>query len=250
MQPYLTLVRRELGAYFVSPTGYVIIAGVQLVLGMSFAMMLSALNGKPFDMPVTEKFYNIGFFWVILLLAAPVITMRTFALEKFSGTYETLMTTPVSDWQVVLAKYTGALAFYLVAWAPVVAYPYLLRYYAVDVPPVDPGTIGSTLLGIFLFGSFYMAMGCFASSLTRAQIVAAMIAFAIGMATFLLSLVPLLVTPKADWQSKLLAHISMIEHMRDFTRGVVDTRHVIYYVSLTMLFLFLTAKVVEGRRWK
>jgi len=250
MQPYLTLVRRELGAYFVSPTGYIIIAGVQLLLGLSFALVLQALNGVPSDMPVTQKFHETGLFWLILLLATPVITMRTFALEKFSGTYETLMTTPVSDLQVVLAKFTGALAFFLLAWSPVMAYPYLLHHYAADFPPVDPHVVASTFLGIALFGSVYMALGCFASALTRAQIIAAMNTFAFGLGLFLLSYLSSVFKPRPGWQTKLFDLASMIEHMREFSRGVVDTRHVIYYVSLTVFFLFLTLKVVESRRWK
>ncbi|GDY21011.1 ABC transporter permease [Verrucomicrobiota bacterium] len=250
MQPYLTLVRRELTGYFNSFLGYVIIASFQLLLGLSFVLLLKSADGKPMDTPVTETFFMTGFFWLILLLGAPVITMRTFALEKFSGTFETLMTTPVSDVQVVLAKFTGSLVFYLLAWLPALAYPYLLRYNSINLPPIDPGTIVSTFLGIFLFGAFYLAMGCFASSLTRAQVVAAMITFALGLGLFLLSFLSVIVPATPGWQSKLYAHISMVDHMRDFTRGMVDTRFVVFYLSLTLIFLFLTLKVVESRRWK
>jgi ABC-2 type transport system permease protein len=251
MQAYLTLVRREVSAYFLSFTGYVIVAGLQLLLGWSLVIMLQTLaEMKTFDVPVTEAFYNNGLFWLILLLTAPLITMRSFAMEKFSGTYETLMTAPVSDLQVVLAKFTGAVLFYLAAWLPLLAYPYLLRQYSVDLPAVDHGTVASTLLGLFLFGALYMALGCFASSLTRSQVVAAMNGFALGLGLFLLSFLSLLLPPKPGWQSKLFAHVSMIEHMRDFSRGVVDTRHVVFYASLTVFFLFLTLKVVESRRWK
>src|SRR5205085_11098548 len=139
-----------------------------------------------------------------------------------------LMAAPVSDLPVLLAKFPGALVFYLVAWWPVVVYRYLLQHYSIDLPAVDPGVVGSTFLGMFLFGSFYMSLGCLASSLTRAQMVAAMNAFALGMGLFLLSLLPLVVAPRPGWQAKFFAHISMIEHMRDFTRGVVDTQHVIF----------------------
>jgi ABC-2 type transport system permease protein len=212
--------------------------------------MLVALNGHESDMPVTEKFLQTGLFWVILLLAAPVITMRTFALEKFSGTYETLMTAPVSDLQVVMAKFCGALLFFIVAWVPIMAHPYLLRHFAGDLPPIDAGTVVSSFIGLVLVGGFYMAMGCFASSLTRVQLVAAMNAFAMGIALFLVSLLPFVIQPTTSWQTKFFSHISMIEHMRDFTHGIVDTRQVIFYLSLTALFLFLTVKVVESRRWK
>ena len=250
MQPYLTLVRRELSGYFNSFLGYVIIASFQLLLGLSFVLLLRDADGRPMDTPVTEKFFISGFFWLILLLGAPLITMRTFALEKFSGTFETLMTAPVSDLQVVMAKFTGALFFYLLAWLPALAYPYLLRYNSIDLPPIDPGTIASTFLGILLFGAFYLSLGCFASSLTKAQVVAAMITFALGLGLFLLSFLSKIVPTTPGWQSKLFAHISMVDHMVDFTRGLVDTRFVIFYLSLTVTFLFLTLKVVESRRWK
>ena len=116
MRVYLTLVRRELGSYFASLTGYLIIAAVLLLLGLGFVDMLAKLNADPTHATVTEMFFVTFCFWIILLLTAPVMTMRTFALEKFSGTYETLMTAPVGDLAVVLAKFTGALLFYMLTW--------------------------------------------------------------------------------------------------------------------------------------
>lgn len=250
MQPFLTLVRRELGGCYVSLIGYVIVAAVQFLLGLSFIVVLRALVNKPFDIPVTEAFFNNGLFWLVMLLAPPIITMRTFAHEKFSGTYETLMTTPVGDVQVVLAKFTGALFFFMSAWLPLLAYPFLLKRFSVDLSVVDQGAVGGTFIGIFLFGALYISLGCFASALTRSQIVAAMNAFVIGLGLFLLSYLTFIIPPNPGWQSVVLHHVSMIEHMKDFTRGIVDTRQVVFYVSLTSLFLFLTLKVVESRRWR
>src|SRR5690606_8597382 len=114
------------------------------------------------------------YFWVILLLTTPVITMRTFALEKFSGTFETLMTTPVKDSVVVLAKFTGSMLFYLCAWLPLILYMLLVqRYTKGPAALLDWATVGSTFLGIVLIGAVYVAMGCFASALTRSQLMAA-----------------------------------------------------------------------------
>ncbi|MEW6303196.1 MAG: ABC transporter permease [Verrucomicrobiota bacterium] len=250
MQAYLTLVRRELGSYFISLTGYVVIAGVLLLMGASLVLLLESLNGQPVDVPVMELFYETQFFWLILLLATPLITMRSFAHEKFAGTYETLMTTPVSDAQVVLAKFTGTMVFYLLAWVPLLTYPALLRHYSTDPLAVDAGPVGSTFLGIFLLGMLYIAMGCFASSLTRSQILAATNAFALGICLFMASFLTRILPLREGWQTKALTHISIIEHMRDFVRGIVDTRHIVFYVSLTAFFLFLTLKVVEARRWR
>jgi ABC-2 type transport system permease protein len=250
MQAYLTLVRREVGSYFLSLTGYVIIASVLLLLGFSFTDMLVKLNATPTYLPLTELFYSTPYFWVILLLTAPVITMRSFALEKFSGTYETLMTAPLSDLQVVLAKFTGALAFYLLTWLPLLGCLVVVRSYGGEPTLLDPRTTLTTYLGILLVGGVYMALGCFASALTRSQIIAATNAFALGLTLFLLSLRSLVPAPPADWGAQVFAHIALSEHMEDFVRGIVDTRHVVFYLSLTALFLYLTLKVVELRRWK
>ena len=252
MRTFLTLVRRELGSFFVSLTGYVIIASVLLLLGFSFTGMLAALNDDPRGVvaPVTELFYSTFYFWLILLLTAPVITMRSFAFEKWSGTYETLMTTPVSDRQVVLAKFTGALLFYLLTWLPLLGCIAVVRYFTREPTLLEPWTTASTYLGILLIGCLYMSIGCFASALTRSQIIAAMNSFVIGLGLFLLSMRSLVPTPAADWAAKVFSYMSLSEHMEDFARGFVDTRHVVFYLSLTLVFLFLTLKAVESRRWK
>jgi ABC-2 type transport system permease protein len=250
MRVYVTLVRRELGAYFASLTGYVIIAAVLLLLGLGFIDLLAKLNTEPSHAPVTEVFFVTLYFWIILLLTAPVMTMRTFALEKFSGTYETLMTAPVGDLAVVLAKFTGALLFYLITWLPFLGYLLIVHRFATGTFQFDPYVLASTFLGLTLIGALYMALGCFASALTNNQIVAAMLSYALGLALFVLSLRALLPVPGGGWAMKLFEHISMSEHMEDFARGVIDTRPITFYLSLTVLFLFLTLKVVESRRWR
>jgi ABC-2 type transport system permease protein len=111
MQAYLALTRRELAGYFMSLTGYLIMAAAMFLMGFSFVVLLVKLRQDPTPMPLTELFYITPFFWLILLLSVPVITMRLFAQEKASGTFETLMTTPVSDLHVVLAKFSAALFF-------------------------------------------------------------------------------------------------------------------------------------------
>ena len=252
MRVWWTLVRRELGSYFISWTGYVVIAVVLFLFGISFSMLLHVLNGTETDKPLTEMLYEklAIFLWLILLLASPVITMRTFAHEKFSGTFETLMTTPVSDLQVVLAKFFGALGFYLLMWSPLVLCLFIVRHFTNDPSTVDPGTLGSTFLGIMLLGGVYMAIGCFASALTRSQIVAAMIALALGITLYLLSFISTVLSGQESWALKVFTHIDLMEHMRDFARGVVDVRPLVFYLSTTVLFLFLTLKSVESRRWK
>src|SRR5688572_11533736 len=129
MQVFWTLFRRELAGFFQSMTGFVIIAATLLMLGVSFMDVISKLNNDSSDVPLSEFFYSTYYFWLILLLTTPVITMRTFAAEKLSGTYETLMTAPVSELQVVLAKFAGAMAFYAFIWLPSIAYMLFLHRY-------------------------------------------------------------------------------------------------------------------------
>jgi ABC-2 type transport system permease protein len=250
MQAYLTLVRRELGAFFVSLTGYVVIASVLLLLGLSFTDLMEKLSVSPNRAPLTEIFYSTYYFWYILLLTAPVITMRSFAFEKLSGTYETLMTAPVSDLQVVLAKFSGALLFYALTWLPLTGCILVLRYYTNEPTVLDWRSLTSTYLGLLLIGALYMAMGCFASALTRSQILAAMNSFVLGLALFLLSLPSLVPAPPVDWAAQVRDYICLSDHMEGFVRGVVDTRHLVFYFTLTGFFLFLTLKAVESRRWK
>lgn len=250
MQAYLTLVRRELGCYLLSLNGYVIIASVLLLLGLGFVDMLVKLNGEWADSPLTEWFFRSLYFWLILLMTTPVITMRSFAQEKASGTYETLMTAPVSDLEVVLAKFTGALVFYWLTWLPLLGCIVILRYYTGESVLLDPRQAASTYLGLTLVGSLYMAMGCFASALTRSQILAAIMSFVLGLALFIVGLRSLVASPANDWTDRFFAYLSLIEHVEEFSRGIVDTRYLVFYGSLTVFFLFLTLKVVESRRWK
>jgi len=250
MQIFLTLMRRELAAFFVSITGYIIIAAVTFLIGLSFVVLMTNLGSDPSPMPVTELFYRTYYFWLIVLLATPVITMRLFALEKFSGTFETLMTTPVGDFQVVAAKFTAAAIFYTIMWMPMLPCLFVVRHFTNQPGTLDMGTIGGMYLGVFLVGCLFLSLGCFASALTRSQMAAAMISFALGVSLFSLGFLAEAVSAATQWKTQVLSRFGLFQQMNDFARGVVDTRTVIFYSSLTLFFLFLTLRVVESRRWK
>jgi ABC-2 type transport system permease protein len=250
MKIFWTLTRRELAAFFFSVTGYVIIAAMTLLNGLSFVVLLITLNSKPFTAPVTEMFYSTFFFWLIVLLAAPVITMRLFALEKASGTFETLMTTSVGDLQVVAAKFTAAIVFYTVMWLPLLVCLLMVSHFTNQPGALDAGTVGGMYLGIFLTGCLFLSLGCLASSITRSQMTAAMISFVFGVSLFSLGFLAKAIPVTAQWQSQALSYFSLFDQMDDFARGVVDTRSVVFYASLTLFFLFLTLRAVESRRWK
>ena len=250
MNVFRALVRRELLAFFQGPNGFIIIAAVMFLIGLGFIVVLSGLNGEATPMPVTQVFYGTYFFWVILLLIAPVITMRSFAMERASGTYETLMTAPIGDWQVVLSKFTGALIFYMILWLPLLACSIVVRLYVGESAVLGLGTMLTSALGILMVGSLYMSIGCFASALTRNQAVAAVSGFALGAALFFTGFFSYFAGDRTDWLSQLARHISLANHMESFTRGVIDLGSIVFFLSLTGLFLYLTHKVVESRRWK
>ena len=250
MNVFRALVRRELTAFFQGPNGFIIIAAVMFLIGLGFIVVLSGLNGEATPMPVTQVFYGTYFFWVILLLIAPMITMRSFAMERASGTYETLMTAPIGDWQVVLSKFTGALIFYMILWLPLLACSIVVRLFVGESAVLGFGTMLTSALGILMVGSLYMSIGCFASALTRNQAVAAVSGFALGAALFFTGFFSYFAGDRTDWLSQLARHISLANHMESFTRGVIDLGSIVFFLSLTGLFLYLTHKVVESRRWK
>ena len=248
MRIFWTLLRRELSAFFFSLTGYVIIAAVTLVIGSSFVMLIRNMGTDPFSKPVTELFFNSLMYWLLVILMAPVITMRLFALEKYAGTFETLMTTPVGDLQVVSAKFIAAVIFYMLAWLPTLGSLMIVQHFT-SQPKLDWQLAGGMYLGIFLSGCLFLSIGCLASSLTKSQMVAAMVSLAVGVILFILAYMAQVVPASAS-ASDALFYFNLFKHMGDFIRGVIDTRAVVFYVSATFCFLFLTLRVVESRRWK
>lgn len=246
---FLTLWRREISSSFASPVGYVVLSAVLLLLGLSFTLITDAL-AKPSDIPLTELFYGSLFFWVILLLSTPVITMRTFAAERATGTYENLMTTPVGDGEVVLGKFFGSLTFFVILWIPLLPCLLVVRHYTNDPSSLDAGTVAATYLGILSLGTLYVAIGIFASALTRSQIIAAIVGLALGMSLFLLSFNAAALAAQAPWAAAILREFSLVEQMWEFSRGIVDLRHLIFHQSLAAVLLFLTLKIVEARRWR
>jgi ABC-2 type transport system permease protein len=250
MRGYLTLMRRELGSYFLSMTGYIVIAAAMFLLGWSFCDMLVNLRNEPTSVPVVELFYNTLLFWLILIVTPPVITMRLFAHEKFSGTFETLMTTPVSELQVVLAKFSAGMIFFMLVWSPLLACLWVVQHFTNNTAGLEPSTVGSAFLGILLLGSVIVSQGCCASALTRSQVIAAVMNLGFGASIFFLGVMASQAPLRTTWQAQALNAVAFFEQMHDFARGVVDTRPVVLYVTTTSFFLFLTLRIVESRRWK
>jgi ABC-2 type transport system permease protein len=250
MRALLTLTRRELAAYFVTWTGYVIIALAALLMGLSFVVLLYKLRLQPSPVPVTQLFFGTQYFWLILLLVPPLITMRLFAQERATGTFETLLTSPVRDAQVVLAKFTAALVFYVLMWLPLVGCLAFAWHYSGASGPPDPGTLVGTALAVVLLGALYLAIGCLGSAFARSQSVAAMLGYAGCSGLFLLGFLGDRFNSNRSLWAQLLYSASLKDHVEDFVRGVVDTRPLVFCLTSTAFLLFLTLRVLESRRWK
>ena len=248
MRAFLTLWRRELEAYFLSPIAYVMTIFFLVIMGFSFWMLVSVMAQGPAGVTVMQELFGSFFFWIAMLIVVPVLTMRLFAEEKRSGTIESLMTAPVTDTAVVLAKYAGAFGFFIVMWLPTIAYAYILKAFSPLSAPVDLGPMAGGYLGAFLLGSFYISVGLFASSLTNNQIVAAITSFAIICMAFFGGFLTFFA--RSEGLRSVAAYFSSVSHMLDFSRGAVDTRPIVLCISATALMLFATVKVIESRKWK
>jgi len=245
MRAFLMLWRREVAAYFLSPIAYITTIFFLVIMGFSFWLLANVMASGPAGAAVMRELFCSFFFWLCLLIVVPVLTMRLLAEERRVGTLETLMTAPVSEAAVVLGKFAGALTFFAVMWIPTAAYVWILRTFSAASAPVDFGAVAAGYLGTLLVGMFYLAVGLFCSALTRNQIVAAIMAFALIGIAFLAGFLPYL--SRSAW-SHVGLYLSSVSHMLDFARGAVDTRPVVLYLSSTAFFLFATARVLAARK--
>jgi len=245
-----TLLGRELAAAFHQPLAYVVLFFFLVITGFNFHAGVSLLNRAAGSTTMVEAFFNTVYFWFPFVLVFPLITMRVFAEEAKLGTIETLMTAPVRDGQVVFAKYAGALIFYLILWLPSLLY-FLLFQVVTDRSAA--GAAGSYLGAyamLVLIGMLYTALGCLASALTDNQIVAAVMAFAAILALFFLGLLSLFLPAAGPFLREVTYYFSPVQHMMDFSRGIFDTRPVVFYLSSTAVVLFATFHVFQYRRWR
>jgi ABC-type transport system involved in multi-copper enzyme maturation permease subunit len=316
-----SLIRRELGAYFISPIAYVVLVVFLAVTGYLFGVtynLLTASGPRGTEFPWRTMFADERF-WLVFLVIPPLLTMRLFAEERSSGTLEVLMTAPLTDGQIVLSKYAACLAFYVVLWLPTLAYVPVLQgvnYSAIEFSPaftpasigflaglgaallglvllmprlgttgrafslllllggvgfavpcgilhftrdpahlitipvlIDPYPALATYLGLFLAGAMFLALGLFVSSLVRDQLVAAIIAVALGLPFILAGFM----RPESQegLVGQLVYFFSVPLHFdRAFTRGVIDTRPLVLYGSVAIACLFFTVRSLESRRWQ
>ncbi len=233
-----TIARRELGSYFYSPIAYVAMALFLLASGFSF------LDDFQPGQPVAMRSIFEWMVWYLVFIV-PILCMGLLAQEWATGTIETMMTAPVGETDVVLGKFLGSFGFLLVLLLPTLVYVLMLRIYGRP----DYGPILSGYLGIILVGALFIAVGLFCSALTRSQVVAAVSSAAI---LFLATIVPWYAAGKATlvgvWRK--VADQAVMSRYTDFSKGIIDTGNLVFFLASTAVFLFLTIKVLESRRWR
>jgi ABC-2 type transport system permease protein len=251
------IAKKEVHSLFVSPIAYVVLTGFLLLGGWFFFNLLFRFN---YLLTLYTSFQNLGGvqglnlneyviapllqnLTIILLIMVPLITMRTFAEERKSGTYELLLTSPLTVTQIVLGKFVGCLFFIFVMILLTGIYPAILFLYGNP----EMGVLASGYLGLFLLSVVFVSVGLFTSSLTENQIVAAVSCFVILLFLYILS-----------WPAEttgaglggILKYLSVVEHFSEMVKGLIDTKDLVYFLTLILLSLFLTHRCVEASRWK
>lgn len=238
MSRAIAIAKRELNSYFVSPVAYVTMTLFLLACGTLFWD-----DFRP-GQPVAMRSLLEWMVW-LLVLVIPMLSMGLLAQEWATGTIETMMTAPIDESEMVLGKFLGSFFFFVVLLLPTIIYVILLKTFG----QLDVGPIACGYLGIVLVGALFIAVGLFCSSLTHSQVVAAVTAAAM---LFVITIVPWWVAASvslSDVQRKVVEQ-GVYNRYADFARGMLDLGNVVFFVAATAVFLFLTVKVLESRRWK
>lgn len=231
-----TIFKREMIGFFFSPVAYIVIAVFLLFAGYFFATILALTQ----QASLTYSLANTQF---ILSILAPVITMRLLSEEVRAGTIEMLMTAPVTDFEVVFGKFLAAWLLYLVMLAPTLLYVVFLTW----VGQPDMGPIISSYIGLTLMGGMFISVGLLMSALTKSQVVAGVL----GIVTLvILFFVGYAVSGTDVWYAAAFQYIGTYGHWESFTKGLVNTSDVVYYITITALCLFITVRVLESRKWR
>mgnify|MGYP001466578408 CR=1 FL=1 len=180
---------------------------------------------------------------IVVLFLMPMITMRTYSEEKRSGTIELLLTSPITDFEIVMGKFLGAMGLYAAMLAVTLFHIGVLYLYG--RPEWKP--ILTSYIGLLLFGGCFISVGLFISSLSKNQIVAGAVTFSVFLLLWVITWIGSFIGPTGD---KITTYLSIVDHFDDFTKGVIDTTHLVYYLSFITFGLFLTAKSVDSERWR
>jgi ABC-2 type transport system permease protein len=256
MNNILAIANKELRSYFASPIAYIVIGLFALLYGYFYVAILAyfvrtSMQAGQFGMQGPQS-VNVNQMMIrpliqnvtiLVLFLMPMVTMRTYSEEKRSGTIELLLTSPLTDFQIIMGKFIGALALWAIML--VVTLPHISLLFVYGHPEWKP--ILTAYLGLLLLGGCFISVGLFISSLTSNQIVAGMVTFAVFLFLWVITWIGSFSGPTVD---KLTSYLSIVDHLDDFGKGVVDTTHLIYYLSFITFGLFLTAKSVDSERWR
>ena len=254
MNNVLAIAHKEIRAYFSSPIAYIIIGLFALLFGFFYVTILNwfvqqsmqmSMGMGPGTMNVSQQMIRplLLNMTVVLLFVLPMITMRTYAEEKRSGTIELLLTSPLTDLQIILGKFFGAMTLYGAMLAVTLVYVAALFFFG--TPEWKP--IVTAYLGLLLLGGCFISVGLLISSLTRNQIVAGMMTFGVFLLLWVIDWIGAFAGPTFE---PVVTYLSITQHFDDFAKGVIDTKHVVYYLSFMTFGLFLTAKSVDSERWR
>ncbi|GBD35659.1 hypothetical protein HRbin36_00773 [bacterium HR36] len=257
----VAIFRRELLAYFYTPTAYLVLAGLAIIAGIQYLTWIAILRTAAGDLTRQEvvfqepvvQFYFYGLFPVFALLAIPpFLTMRLFSEEKRTGTLEVLLVAPVSDVTVVLGKFLGAWAFFLVAWGLWFVFPLIFRFLLGQ--PFEYLPLLSFYVGTAFLVTSFIGLGVFFSAITDNQVIAAVLSYAGVLALFVPQLMHWQFTwagrGTGEWLAQAVQQIAVLEQYRSFLDGQLYLQHLLYHLSIAAFFLFLTVRVLESRKWK
>ena len=258
MRNILAIVERELRAYFSSPIAYVVLTIFVFLSGLFFRSILAQvmqmglisqmqaaqLGPRPMDMPGMISRGFLSTMSVILLFIMPMLTMGLFSEEKKRGTIELLLTAPVTDLQVVLGKFFAAGTFFVILLLSTAIPTAVLYLYSTPAS----GPILTAYLGLLLYGLSIVAIGLFISTLTENQIIAAVLSFGTIMVLWLVDVVAN--NAESPTSKGILTYLSILSHLDDFMKGVLSTSHIIFYLSLMLIGLFLTYRSIDSLRWR
>jgi ABC-2 type transport system permease protein len=245
MKKILTLWNRELTACFLSPIAYVTLVIFVAVTGGTFLVGVQNNDGQ--NDPIATLLFASVILWSTALIT--VVTMRSFAEEKRSKTFELLLTAPVTDLQVVMGKYLGAFSFILICLIPAIAQVWILDILSPGITKytIDLGAVAGGCLILVLCSAMFTALGIFVSLLTENQIIAALFSFSLIWFVLLLShILETLPLGLGDW----ISAVAVLEQVDDFSRGLISFPSVVFYLSSTTLLLFACVQTLSARRWK
>lgn len=256
MRGLYAIYRKEMGHYFVSPVAYIVVGAFLFLCGFFFNPILGRAiaysfeagmeygRAPNFDVPGVVLQSFLGILASLVLFLTPLLAMGVYSEERKRGTMELLMTSPITEGQVVLGKFLASVSLLILMVLPTAAYAAYMFAHSDPVPPWR--LIAGGYLGVLLLGSSLLAIGSFLSSLTENQLIAAMLIFVVSLVLWLVDFA----AQGSGALARALQYLSILQHYEPFTRGVIDTTGLVFYGSWIFLGIFLTLLSVESMRWR